>query len=209
MMDIVEKQTGFTFLFNAEKINLTTPISIATKEMPLKEFLSAIFKDQRISFEVREKTIVLLTKKPTIIIEETPPITIRGRIVNEKGEPVAASIVIKGANKGATTDSYGNFEMANVEENAIIVISAVGLQSQEIKAANISQTIVLKISDSKLDEIVFKGYYSESKRLSTGSVSKVTAADIEKQPVSNPLQAITGRMPVAYMLQKGLVYPEE
>ncbi len=77
VMDIVEKQTGFTFLFNAEKINLTTPISIATKEMPLKEFLSAIFKDQRISFEVREKTIVLVTKKPTIIIEETPPITIR------------------------------------------------------------------------------------------------------------------------------------
>ncbi len=114
---------------------------------------------------------------------------------------MAASIVIKGANKGATTDSYGNFEMANVEENAIIVISAVGLQSQEIKAANISQTIVLKISDSKLDEIVFKGYYSESKRLSTGSVSKVTAADIEKQPVSNPLQAITGRMPGVYVTE--------
>ncbi len=48
---------------------------------------------------------------------------------------------------------------------------------------------------------VWAGYYDVRQREMTGNISKVTAEEISKQPVANPLQALAGRMPGVYIQQ--------
>jgi hypothetical protein len=57
-----------------------------------------------------------------------PPVEIKGRVVNENGEPVTgASVLIKGTNKGASTNNAGNFTLTYNNSNKVtLVISAVG-----------------------------------------------------------------------------------
>src|SRR5699024_691918 len=53
-----------------------------------------------------------------------------------------------------------------------------------------------------LKEVVINaGYYNTTKRESTGSISRITAEEIEKQPINNPLAAMQGRMPGVHIVQ--------
>ena len=119
-------------------------------------------------------------------------------MTDENGEPLAgANVMIKGTKKGTITDANGNFTLNGVQGD-VLVISSVGFETQEVKVKGRSELgiAVLKVSRSELDEVVVnKGYYYESKRLSTGNVSTVKAEEIEKQPVNNPLLALQGRVP--------------
>ncbi len=59
------------------------------------------------------------------------------------------------------------------------------------------QSLVKTIISSLGEVVINKGYYTEDKRLSTGNVSRIDAKDVQKQPVSNPLATLQGRILVA------------
>jgi hypothetical protein len=44
-------------------------------------------------------------------------------------------------------------------------------------------------------EVVSTGYWTDTKERSTGNIVKVTAKEIENQPVTSPLMALQGRVP--------------
>jgi TonB-dependent starch-binding outer membrane protein SusC len=79
----------------------------------------------------------------------------------------------------------------------VLVISFVGYQDKQIKVAKeTTLSIRLELKTATMESVVVnKGYYSEQQKLSAGNVSSVKAADIERQPVSNPLAALQGRIP--------------
>src|SRR5690606_23080910 len=65
-----------------------------------------------------------------------------------------------------------------------------------------SINVQLKEDATALGEVVINaGYYNTTQRERTGSISRITAEDIEKQPVSNPLAAMQGRMPGVQITQ--------
>lgn len=89
------------------------------------------------------------------------PNTAFGRVLDEKGYPVAgASVVIKGSTKGTTTNSDGFFSLALPEGSNSIVVSMVGMRTAEIKAANGYMNIPLTPVAKALDEVVVVGYGS-------------------------------------------------
>src|SRR5689334_2699327 len=63
-------------------------------------------------------------------------VDISGTIKDDKGEPVAgASIVVKGSTTGTSSDASGNFKLQVPGENAVLVISYVGFETQEVSAS--------------------------------------------------------------------------
>src|SRR5690606_32105929 len=61
--------------------------------------------------------------------------------------------------------------------------------------SNSIMNVVLQEDAQALDAVVINaGYYKVSDREKTGSITRVTATEIENQPVSNPLAAMQGRM---------------
>ena len=93
---------------------------------------------------------------------------------------IGATVVIKNTNKGTTTDFDGNFSLANVPEDAVLVFSYLGYISQEVEVTNEKLTIYLEPSISELSEVVLVGYGSQAKKEVTGAVAVLGSNEIEK-----------------------------
>lgn len=210
----IEKQTNFVVFYNKQLLTGTKPVSIAVSHKPLNEVLTEVLKDQPLTYFIKDKTIILSAKTEVprkseianepALTDEVLRITIR--VTDPQGRPLAgASLSNKKTRTTGMTDGNGTYSL-NASPGDVIEISYVGFVTQTviIKDNTEALTITLIPLESSLSEvqIVNKGYYTESRRLSTGSVGKVTAQDIEKQPVSNPLQAIYAKVPGVVVTQQ-------
>lgn len=122
--------------------------------------------------------------------------TVTVTIKDQMGPLAGANVAVKGTRYGANTDSNGNVTLTNVPSNATLVISYVGYKTQEISvAAGTSFEVLLEEDVNMLDELVVIGYGTVRKRDLTGSVSSVKSKDLTAYTVSNPIQALQGRVP--------------
>ncbi len=129
------------------------------------------------------------------VTEQMQTITATGLVVDEAGEPViGASVVEKGTANGGITDADGRFTLT-VKPGATLVISFVGYQALEVKAAR-TMRVVLKEDTELLDEVVVVGYGVQKKANLTGAVSTV---DLSKTMAGRPQQdvakALQGAVP--------------
>ncbi len=180
-------------------------VTIAIKDADLDDVLKLCFKDQPLNYKIVDKTVIVkakLTDDNTVNVHNSA-IDVNGRVVNEKGEPVAgATIKVKGTNTVAISGSDGEFLLSGIDDNAILIISGAEIETMEVrigKRNSISATV--KTKENELDKVVIMAYGTTTKRLNTGNISKVTADDIGKQPVSNTLAAIEGRVPGLSIIQ--------
>lgn len=199
----VKKQTGYSFFFKKGSLDQTRPVTLQVQNMPLAAFLDSLLKDQPLKYEISVKTITLLPNPPATISYDRQQQRwaafqeIRGTVTGDGNAPLAgASVKIKGMEAGTYTDASGRFTI-NAERGQVLIISYIGYQNKQIKIAKESTlNIRLELATSAMDAVVVnKGYYTEKQRLSAGNVATVKAVDIERQPVSNPLAALQGRIP--------------
>ncbi len=206
----IEQQTGFVFFYDKLDIKDAGPVTVKLQGVPLKTALEMILATQPVEFEIQGNTIVITKKKgiPTIVGVNTnngvaPPEEVHGHVTDSVGNPLpGASVKVKGTNNGTQTDEDGNFSLKGVPNNATLVISYLGYETQMVKLTGGKDIRVqLRGSTVELDQTVVKGYYSTTQRLNTGDVTTVKGADIEKQPVSDPMLALDGRVPGLYIQQ--------
>jgi TonB-dependent starch-binding outer membrane protein SusC len=199
----IQAQTGYDFIFSNRMIEKARKITINVKEAELLEVLKLCFQEQPFSYSVENNTIVIKEKQVTIAYSLPPPSVIRGRIINDKTEPVVATVLVKGTRNGAVSNSDGWFELKNVEPDAVLIITASNIEATEVKVSNRTILVVLvKTRVTGLDEVQIIAYGTTTKRLSTGSVHTVTAEQIEKHPVPNVLQALQGTTPGLFIVQQ-------
>ncbi|MGN7723080.1 SusC/RagA family TonB-linked outer membrane protein [Chitinophaga sp. 22620] len=207
----VEKQTGYVVFANEQFFKAAGPVSVKAENMPLQDFLNALLKDQPLEYVIQGKTIVLSWKapapSPVPVAAEEPQvrdnITIKGKVTDEKGYPMpAVSIVVPGTPFGTHTEPDGTYILRNVPENAELVVSYIGFETQRFKISGREEiNVALKMSVSGLNETVVIGYGTTTRAKNTGSISSITADEIAKQPVANPLNALQGRVAGALVTQ--------
>ncbi|NII23444.1 SusC/RagA family TonB-linked outer membrane protein [Pseudoflavitalea sp. X16] len=199
----VKKQTGYSFFFKKGSLDQTRPVTLQVQHMPLATFLDSVLKDQPLKYEISVKTITLLPNPPAAISYDRQQQRwaafreIKGAVTGDGNAPlVGASVKIKGMDAGTYTDANGRFTI-NAEPGQVLVISYIGYKDKQIKITQeTTLSIRLELAASSMDAVVVnKGYYTEKQRLSAGNVATVKAVDIERQPVSNPLAALQGRIP--------------
>ena len=120
--------------------------------------------------------------------------TIKGTVVNDAdGEPIiGASIQIKGTSQGTITDVDGSFSI-EAEPGATIVVSFIGMNTQEIPAAN-GMKVSLSEDTKQLDEVMVVAFGTTTKKSFTGSASVVKADEISKRQTSNVTDALVGQV---------------
>src|SRR5690606_6788016 len=131
------------------------------------------------------------------IQEETIGIDISGIVTDESGEPlIGVNIQVKGTNQGAATNFDGRFTLENINENAVLIISYIGYQTQEVEVgSNTSLSIVLQPDSQLLDEVVVVGYGTQKKANLTGAVDQVGDEVFENRPMPNVTQGLQGVIP--------------
>jgi TonB-linked SusC/RagA family outer membrane protein len=199
VFDEIKKQSGYQFIYNDRLLEHTSKITLTLKNANLQTALNECFKGQPVSYEIVGNSIVVKVAKPTLIPKIKTAIQnqlINGRVTDSTGLPLPG-VTIRAKNNSASTVTNASGEFViSVPEKSILIISFIGFETIELPAENKGLLrVIMHQSSSKLDEVQVIAYGSTTRRLSTGDVSTVKAVDIEKQPVSNPLAALQGRVP--------------
>ncbi|MCK0160490.1 SusC/RagA family TonB-linked outer membrane protein [Allomuricauda sp. F6463D] len=143
-------------------------------------FLTPLF-----SFNVQAGTVL-----------EPPQATITGTVTDMSGKPLAGvNIVVESKNIGAMSELNGSFSI-HAGSSDVLVFSMVGYKTLSVPIGGREELFVALEEDvTVLGEVVLNaGYYTVSEREGTGTIEKVSAVEIEKQPLSNPLAALQGRV---------------
>ena len=123
--------------------------------------------------------------------------TVKGTVTDEQGNPlVGVTVVVVNTTTGTTTDSKGAYEIA-VPKGASLDFSYIGMVTQRITVAGGQTTldITLKADRARLDEVVGIGYGSQRRADVTAAVSQIDGKELQKMPMTNLSQGLTGRLP--------------
>ncbi|MEI9810848.1 MAG: SusC/RagA family TonB-linked outer membrane protein [Bacteroidota bacterium] len=197
----IERQTGLGFLYTKKMLQGTPKVDINVKDAAVSDVLRLCFKDLPLTFTIIEQTIVVkpAIKEEDIITEESLVNDIRGRVVNEKGDPVeGVTVTVKGKTKATSTDANGEFSLRSVDKNATLVFSSVNIESYEVELNGKTDlgTINVKTKVTQGSEIIITtastGYQQISKERATGSFDVVGRDILDRRPVSNISTALQG-----------------
>lgn len=117
----------------------------------------------------------------TATYEQQQERTVNGTIKDVSGEPlIGVSIQLKNTSTGTITDVNGNFSIKVSNSNAILVISYIGFETQEIRVGNQNAfNILMKEDAAQLDEVVVVGYGVQKKESVVSAVSTVRVSELK------------------------------
>lgn len=202
LFTVITRQTGYVFFYHSQDVETAPPVSVAWKDAPLNTALNETLKDQRLTFSIEGKTIVISLRPITITAAAPttapppppPPITVHGKLVNQKGEPLpGVTVTVKGGSMTAT-DDRGEFTLTNVDPNAQIIFSGINLETYTTRLKGRNRLdLTLETRVNKLNEVVIVGYGTQQKINLSGSVATVNYdQELENRPVTDISSALSG-----------------
>ena len=121
--------------------------------------------------------------------------TITGTLTDDLGVLIGATVQVKGSKTATLTDFTGNYTIKAAPTD-VLIFSYLGYKTIERPVGN-QQVIAVQLEQDTtiLKEVVVNaGYYTVKEKERTGSIARITAKDIENQPVTNVLATMQGRM---------------
>lgn len=207
------------FAYSVDHLAGERHVSLSVDKHTLRDVLEELLTPRHIRYKVhdRESTITLMKMtendrrhrsfRSEDIHEVTAhplPISVSG-IVRDGATQIVmpgVNVLVKGSTRGTTTDADGRYALA-AEDNDILVFSFIGYASVEVTVNERTVIDVAMAEDAlSLNEVIVNaGYWTVKDQERTGNISRIAATEIQKQPVSNPLQALQGRMTGVYIQQ--------
>ncbi|GAA4315183.1 TonB-dependent receptor [Compostibacter hankyongensis] len=200
----IYRQTGYQFAYTYDLLKQSRKVSIDAVNMPLKEALDLCFKNQPFTYVLVGKAIIV-QKKPAPEQprqQALPPVEVSGRVTDSLGNAlVGVTIKVKDGSKGVVTDAMGGYTIL-APDDGILVISYIGYLTREVAVGGRKEiNIILKPAVSALNQLVVVGYGTQLKSAVTGSVSSVSAKEINTTTNENVENMLTGKLPGVRVLQ--------
>ena len=195
----IEKQCDYTFVYNASKIDVEQAVSVNYNEASLEDVLNGLLDEKNIQHEIIQQKIVLTPKEKKA--EKSPPVVpqegkkIRGTVTDASNGSTlpGVSIVIKGTLKGTATGIDGAYEIEVPDNLSVLIFSFIGYQTLEVLADKNEIDVALRPVATQLEEMVVVGYGSSSRKLLTSSVSTIKGDELAEKPVSSIDQILQGK----------------
>jgi TonB-linked SusC/RagA family outer membrane protein len=203
ILNSIEEQTDFFFLYNSKLIDVEQKISINVLGQNIRNVLEQILEGTNIHYEILDRQILLSSRNTNVY--QPLQSTIKGQVLDPQKVPLpGVTVVLKGTTQGTITDADGNYLLTKVPGDAVLVFSFVGMRMQEIVAEGRTMiNVVMEEEAIGIEEIVFTGYMSQKKMDLTGSVAVMTSNDLEKNPNANALKSLQGKVPGMFITTDG------
>ncbi len=191
----IEDNSEFNFVYNRDAIDLKRKVDADYREARVNNILDDLFEMTDVKYHFIDRIIVLSTVSEAAT-HKAQPMNVSGKVTDSSGLPLpGVSVVIKGTTNGTVTNGNGEYSLTNIPNDATLQFSFVGMKTQEISVAGKSSINVNMEEDAiGIEEVVAVGYGTMRKIDLTGSVSQVKADDLVNVSVSNPSQALQGRV---------------
>lgn len=200
----IEKQSGYYFVYNPGKLKQSQPITVQVQNVTLEEALSLCLKGQPFTYVIVNKMIVIKEKEHnhqgsnvSKINQRPPLIDVKGKVLNEKGDPVSGiTVSIKNTEIATYTNVDGEFALSSVAPDAILIFTGVNIETFELNVSGKTELIVnLKTKVTELGDVtvtVSTGYEDIPKERATGSFVKVSNDIVNQQTSNNIIKRLDG-----------------
>lgn len=202
----ISSQSKYEFVYDAAMLKEAKPVDVNFKNSSVESVLNRCFINQPLTYTINDN-IVIVKRKPVLfpqpkitditpLIEEAPPITIKGQVTDSKGESLpGVSVRVKGSAQGTSTDIQGNYTIT-VSDNDILVFSYVGYTPLEISVnGRTTLNVTLREDLQVLGEIVVTalGIERESKSL-TYAVQSINGEKMNEAKETNLINSLQGKV---------------
>jgi len=209
VLDKIEDESEFYFLYNEKLLNIDRKVNIHVENKLIQEILDNLFAGTDVKYSIYDRKIVLA---PDYLAEDPGKVQVMsqqqqasGKVTDaETGEPMpGVNIIVKGTTYGAMTNIDGNYTISVPSLDATLVFSFIGYISQESTLGGQAVlNVTMKPDLEQLSEVVVIGYGTVKKVNLTGAVSTVKYDDaIANRPITNASQALGGSMPGIWVSQ--------
>ena len=200
VMDEIERQSEFYFVFNQKQIDVNRVVDIKEDNKLITDVLPELFKGTNVNYAVFDKKILLTTdpiENNLLAIAsrtEQQQKQITGTVSDKDGTPFpGVNVVVTGTTQGTMTDINGKYSITVQAESKSLTFSFIGMESQIIDIGTSTQINVNLIEAAiGLDEVVVIGYGKMKKSDLTGSVVRVDMSGKEEAANVSILQALQG-----------------
>lgn len=191
LFNAIEKQSDYKFLYRDFILDDKKDLSVRVEGKEVTYVLDQVLPGKELQYKIQGNNINIIRKS---IVSTGTPITVKGTVVDESGEPlIGVSVIQKGvASNSRVTDISGNFSMT-VQPGAVLSFKYIGYLSEEVSVKE-DKTLKIRLSEDakKLDEVVVIGYGTAQRKSVVGAVDQINSKKIEDRPVSNLSQALQG-----------------
>ncbi|MDR6786115.1 TonB-linked SusC/RagA family outer membrane protein [Pedobacter africanus] len=197
----VKKQTGVSFFYKKEVLKAVGKITIDAKNVTLKTVLDHCFQDTPLGYTIVGNIVTIGIKNERKSEKERKDNfsqhTVQGIVFGPRGERLSgANVIIKRSHLGTSTNTKGEFTLKNVYSNDTLSISYIGYTRLEVPVAMQTEfNISMKVAENALDAVMVQAYGTTTKRMSVGEITQISGAELAKQPVTNVLLALQGKVP--------------
>lgn len=194
----IESQTEFRFIYENEKINFDKKVDISVTDENVEQILNRLFENEKVSFKVNSNNLILI--KPSGFdqggdagVKQSK--TIQGKVTGKDGQPIpGVSVIVKETTVGTVTDAKGNFQLIIPAGFDKLQFSFIGMRTQELIINGKTQFSVVMEEDAiGLEEVVAIGYGTIKKSDLTGSVASVSSKDITNSSANSVTEVLQGR----------------
>lgn len=200
----IEKASSYGFIYSYKEFPVTKKIDLNVTNATINEVLDTILKGLPLTYSIVDKTVVLKPKN-TITDNEvsiqfqnsSPPVDIKGKIVNEKNEPViGASVRIKGTKTGTSTNERGEFTLRGVSEDAILLVTAVNIETIEFRlngSTEVNLVAKTRVRENEAITVIGNtGYQVVKPNEVTGSVQVIDNKALNQRVSTDILSRLEG-----------------
>jgi TonB-dependent starch-binding outer membrane protein SusC len=196
VLKAIEGQSEFFFLYSSKMIDINQKVDIKATDKNITEVLDELLANSAIKYAVRDRQILLVNEEAekAMALQQK---RVAGIVTDKSGAPLAGvNVVVTGTTLGAITGVDGKYGIDVPVGSKSLTFTFIGMEPQEISIGTLTQ-INATMSETAigLDEVVVVGYGTQKKVDLTGSVSVVSVKEFEKDPATDALHAMQGKVP--------------
>lgn len=195
VLDKIETESEFFFLYNEKLLDTNRKVSITAKNQLIASVLDHLFSGTNVTYTIIDRKIILAPD----YLSESAAIPIRiitGTVTDKNGSTLAGvNVYVTGTSKATSTGADGKYSIDVPSGARSLTFSFIGMESKEVLIGVLTQIDVTMVESSfGLDEVVIVGYGSVKKTDLTGSVASVSKLALKDRKVTTVNQALMGQM---------------
>lgn len=207
VLEEVERQTGYSILFENEDVDVSSPVTATFKDATLRTVLDTVL-DKSLRYTVKGGgKLVTISRRSPVSAPAAPngEMTVSGTVISSAdNQPiVGANIYVEGTNVGTTTDAGGNYKLTVPASAKTVTVSFLGYDTKKISVRDIHlfKLITLADASNKLEDVVVVGFGVQKKESLVGAVQSVKPSDLQTSS-SNLSTSFSGKIAGVIAVQK-------
>lgn len=174
----IAQQTGLGLQFDSRR-DAKRSIYVPKGMVPLRRLLKYCLRPLNLIYRIDGKTIWTSPRPPREKDAPEPIIDFRLKVVGDGERLAEATVEMDGANYYTGAD--GTLVILAYHVPVALYITHVGYQAETLIVNESKEFIVnMRRQDTYLDELIVRGYFSESRRTSTGSVVDIGTQTLDR-----------------------------